>query len=635
MPSGSHLRILLVEDNPGDARLIRELLGEAGIVSAGLCHVQRLGDAIAQLGSEPFDIALVDLSLPDSHGLETVDALLAARSDVPMVVLTGNRDESLAVQAVKQGAQDYLLKGQVTGDLLAHAIRYAIERQHMLASLRESEERFQLAMRGANDGLWDLNLQTGQVYYSPRWKGMLGYGEEELEATLEEWGQRIHPDEREATLAELNAHLENRTPHFDNVHRLRHKDGHYLWVESRGKVVTDTTGRPIRAVGTLVDITERKSAEEAVRRANRALTTLSQCNEALVRSVEEQELLSNICRLLINTGGYRLAWVCFASAGERMEAVAHAGWEPGYETLLGAQNQAGPAHPMAVAITSGTTQVIRRLENHSPHGGWQSALVQYGCHALTALPLRMGELILGALGVCACDPGAFASQEIGLMEELAGDLAYGVQTLRTRLERDQAHQALRAVLFQTIQAVALTVEKRDPYTAGHQQRVAELAAAIATDLRLDPERIEGIRLGGLVHDIGKIQVPAEILTNPGRLTDVEVGLIRCHPQVGYEIMSGVQFPWPIKEMILQHHERLDGSGYPAGLKGDQIVLEARILAVADVVEAITSHRPYRASLGHEVAMEEIASGRGTIYDAEAVDSCLRLFGEKGFRWKAA
>jgi putative two-component system response regulator len=183
----------------------------------------------------------------------------------------------------------------------------------------------------------------------------------------------------------------------------------------------------------------------------------------------------------------------------------------------------------------------------------------------------------------------------------------------------------RRMLEQTIQAIAFTIEKRDPYTAGHQARVSQLAVAIAQKLGLPPDQIEGLRLGAMIHDLGKISVPAEILCRPGRLSVTEFMLVKSHPEVGAEILRQVEFPWPVMEMILQHHERMDGSGYPKGLRGDEILLEARILAVADVVEAMASHRPYRAALGIDKALDEIRSGSGRLYDPDVCDICLRLF----------
>ncbi len=191
---------------------------------------------------------------------------------------------------------------------------------------------------------------------------------------------------------------------------------------------------------------------------------------------------------------------------------------------------------------------------------------------------------------------------------------------------------LRKVMGGFIEAIAQTVETRDPYTAGHQRRVADLACAIATEMKLSRDMIEGIRTAGIVHDLGKISVPAEILNKPGRLKEIEFNLIKSHPNVAYDILKTIDFPWPIALIVLQHHERLDGSGYPAGLHAKDIMMEAKVLCVADVVEAMASHRPYRPALGIEHALEEIIKNRGLLYDSEVVDNCLRLFRIKGYRF---
>ena len=175
------------------------------------------------------------------------------------------------------------------------------------------------------------------------------------------------------------------------------------------------------------------------------------------------------------------------------------------------------------------------------------------------------------------------------------------------------------------------VEARDPYTAGHQLRTADLARTIATDMGLTQDTIDAIRMAGSIHDIGKLYVPSEILTKPSRLTDIELSLIKEHSQRGYEMLKDVESPWPLAEIIYQHHERMNGTGYPRNLKGDDILMEARILAISDVVESMGSHRPYRPSLGIEAALEEIEKNRGTLYDTGAVDACLRVFREKGYQ----
>ncbi len=190
---------------------------------------------------------------------------------------------------------------------------------------------------------------------------------------------------------------------------------------------------------------------------------------------------------------------------------------------------------------------------------------------------------------------------------------------------------LLEAMEKTIRAMATIVEMRDPYTAGHQRRVTQLACAIAQEMGLSTDQINALRLAGLVHDIGKVRVPAEILTHPDGLTEAEFSMIKTHPLTGYEILRKMDLPWPIAQIVYQHHERMDGSGYPLGLSGDQIILEARILAVADVVEAMASHRPYRPAIGLGLALDEISQKSGTLYDSAVVDACTRLFYERDFK----
>jgi len=202
---------------------------------------------------------------------------------------------------------------------------------------------------------------------------------------------------------------------------------------------------------------------------------------------------------------------------------------------------------------------------------------------------------------------------------------------RVEVELQDSLRRLRTALEGTIRAIALTVETRDPYTAGHQRRVADLARAIATKMGLPKDQIDGIRMAGAIHDIGKVSIPGEILSKPGRLTDIEFNLIKTHPQIGYEILKSIDFPWPVAQIVLQHHERINGSGYPAGLTGEEILLEARILGVADVVEAMSSHRPYRSALGIDKALEEISRNKGILYDPDVVNACLELLTKNGFK----
>ena len=213
---------------------------------------------------------------------------------------------------------------------------------------------------------------------------------------------------------------------------------------------------------------------------------------------------------------------------------------------------------------------------------------------------------------------------------MMGNLLDITERVKAAEERRRSHQRLRKTLDGTVRALSRLTERRDPYTAGHQERVAELACAIAREMGFSEGRIEGLRVAGLLHDIGKTSVPAEILAKPTILTEFEFGVIKGHVRVAYDILSEIDFPWPVAEIVLQHHERLDGSGYPQGLKDSEILLEARILAVADVVEAMSSHRPYRPARSLGEALEELKRGKGNAYDPEVAEACLRLFSEGGF-----
>jgi putative nucleotidyltransferase with HDIG domain len=238
-----------------------------------------------------------------------------------------------------------------------------------------------------------------------------------------------------------------------------------------------------------------------------------------------------------------------------------------------------------------------------------------------------------ALGVINMYTGAGHKRNV-VEEEFLTTIA---ETLATLIERRRAEKALRKsieglerALEGAVHSLASTAGRRDPYTQSHQERVAELACAIAEEMGLAEERIDGLRVAATLHDVGKITVPSEILAKPGALTDIEFGIIKGHAQAGSDVVEGIPFPWPVALIILQHHERLNGTGYPNGTRGEDLLLEARILAVADVVEAMASHRPYRPALGVDRALEEIAMDAGALYDAEAVDACVRLLSSGAF-----
>jgi len=256
------------------------------------------------------------------------------------------------------------------------------------------------------------------------------------------------------------------------------------------------------------------------------------------------------------------------------------------------------------------------------------------------IPVCLHEDVLGLLMIDSDTPNKFSVEDIKRLQPLANTASIALKeaqeyrkTEQVEEELKQSYKKLKEILEGVVQAVALTVDIRDPYTAGHQRRVSQLSSAIAKEMNLTLDQIEEIHIAGVLHDIGKISVPAEIISKPGRLNGMEMSLLKAHPQIGYDILGKIDFPWSLAKVILQHHERMDGSGYPAGLSGKEILLEARILGVADVVEAMSSHRPYRPALGIDKALEEISKNRGILYDTEVVDVCLKLFKEKGFKFE--
>lgn len=315
-----------------------------------------------------------------------------------------------------------------------------------------------------------------------------------------------------------------------------------------------------------------------------------------------------------------------------MRVAAVAGHNEGYieqAKVSWADNERGRG-PTGIAIRTGQPQVNLNFATDPRMAPWRAEALKRGYASSAALPLKDATGVFGALTVYAGEPEAVGPGELDLFVELAGDLAYGIAALRAGNERDAAVRRWYESLEDTIGSIASTIEIRDPYTAGHQRRVAKLAVAIGRELGLPEDQIRGIFLAGLIHDIGKINIPAEILSKPGKLTALEMQFIKTHPQAGYDIIKGIEFPWPIAEAILQHHERLDGSGYPRGLSAEAVIVEARILAVADVTEAMTAHRPYRPALGLDAALAEIETGKGRLYDPAAADACIALFRNKGF-----
>lgn len=388
-----------------------------------------------------------------------------------------------------------------------------------------------------------------------------------------------------------------------------------------------------------LDLTERTHAQQALMRSERTLRVLSSCNEALMRADTETELLNDVCRLIVEKGGYLMAWIGFAENDEvkTVRPIAEFGDKTAFlsnANITWADTERGHG-PTGTAIRMGIPTVCQCCQTNPLVHPWREALIKGGFNSSIALPFIYEKQVLGSLTIYAPEAWAFGEEETNLLTQLAGNLGYGIEALRNRAERDRKssenlrqQKIIQDNLESFVKTLSNTLEMRDSYTAWHQRNVGVLAVAIAQELGLPEDTIHGIELAAWVHDIGKISVPAEILTKPTRLTSFERMIVENHAQAGYELLKEVEFSWPIAAMVWQHHERLDGSGYPQGLKGDQILLGSRILAVADVVESMSSDRPYRPALGIDTALREIERGKGSIYDQSVADACIKLFAEK-------
>ncbi len=519
-------------------------------------------------------------------------------------------------------------------------LRDISERIRAEEALRHSEASLKEAERIALLGNWELDPSTHESSWSDEMFRILELDPTTVGASYDALLQAVHPDDRDLVAQAYADSVSNRTP-YDIVYRLLLRDGRVKYANGRCETLFNEAGEPTLTIGSVQDITTRRLAELGMQKSNRALHALSACNGVLVRATSEAQLLNDVCQVLVVIGGYQLAWVGFAEDDENksVRVVARAGTSADYldHVRISWGDTAQGQGPTGTAIRSGDYQVAQDILHDPKFEPWREQALTRGYASSIALPLFDDGRVFGAVNLYGKEANAFDADEIRLLQELAGDMAFGIRMLRLRVERDQLHEqqqhndeTVREALAGTIQAIALTVEKRDPYTAGHQRRVAILSVAIAHELGLDEDRITGLRLGATIHDIGKIYVPAEILTRPGDLSPMEFEFIKTHPQIGFDILKDVRLPWPVAEMIYQHHEHLDGSGYPRGLQGDAILLEARILTVSDVTEAMMSHRPYRAALGLEAALEDIEKYRGVYYDPAVVDACLRLFREKGF-----
>jgi PAS domain S-box-containing protein len=452
----------------------------------------------------------------------------------------------------------------------------------------------------------------------------------------------LHPSEVLGLGESLSTSREELHPATCNQSKLERRDGKQVPVVFSYSQTFLSQGRRLKLC-VFREMSDLERHRHRLATLQWALSAYAGVALALAQADSSEGLLQAICEAITRESAYVLAWVGTAEnlPGKPVRFVAAAGeskkYLSGVEVSWDEELQTGNG-VAGVAIRTGAINLIADTHLSPSFAPWREWAERAGVHSVVGIPLMDAEGWRGALVVYAGRANAFEPGAIEVFGHLAREISHGLQALRQKemleaesLERTRAQEKLTEALTSMVSAMVSAVETRDPYTAGHENRVGEIAYAIGRELGWDEDRLMGLRMAAMVHDFGKISVPSRILNKPGRLNAEEWEEMRKHPQTGYEILKDIPFMWPVAETMRQHHEKLDGSGYPLGLLEHEILPEAKVLMVADIVEAMTSDRPYRQGTGLEVALAEIEQQSGEKLDPEVVSACLRIFREKGFR----
>lgn len=662
------VRVLIVDDEESIRVALTEFIkGDNYVIHTA----EDAAEALSLMDEYAFDVIVSDIILPRVNGVALLKMIHERSPDTQVIMLTGDPTVETAAGAVRAGAFDYLTK-PISSKALRRVVASAARiktltdkkklleeenrryREHLeelveerTTALRKSERKYRATFESTGTATVIIEEDTTLSMVNAQFEKLCGYLKEEIEGK-KSWTEFVVTED-----------LERMKEH----HCLRRTDGdsapanyEFRFIDRHGEAkdillsIAMIPGTK-RSVASLLDITGRKHSEESVKRLLAQQVMINQLSLKLGETTKLNEVYRLIYEQVRGLMGAQ-AFIVSSFDGEtnliRAGYVLHKGQEldagsfppisleekghgtqsqvirtgkplyfPDYDI---ARIRTEPATAYDVMISDGATQAVR-----APRGEERSSPNK----SVLYVPMKIEGEVTGVMQLQSTQHDAYTQDDIDLLAGLANVAAVAVRNAQLIDEIEADAEDLQATLSGIIEALAATTETRDPYTSGHQQRVTRLAIAIAEDMGIPDEQRDGIRVASLLHDIGKMSVPAEILSKPTRLTETEFALIKNHSIVAYNILKVIDFPWPVADIVLQHHERLNGSGYPNGLKGDEIMLEPRILAVADVVEAMSSHRPYRPALGIDDALEEIKSQRGIRYDSVVVDACLSLF-DAGF-----
>lgn len=549
--------------------------------------------------------------------------------------------DTLAEQASAIGLDEHMLQ-TMKGFLFILVTAVALYLVMHAAERRELSLSSQLrdAIDANRDGIWRWDIRNDEIYVSPGGDAELGWAAARTINNLDGWKAVTHPDDwpKVATvLAELKRSGES---NWVIEQRMRTKDGGWHWYQIKGNVVDrEADGRVAVTEGTYHSIEELKKTQTALERRNRALRILVAAYDAITYSKNGPEAMTALVEQIAEVSDCPVVWIGEAVDDERrsIRPVACAGPASDLpekaDIRWGADEKGGDsgAWPVGLCLRTGKPYLLGDVEAGGLTRAQAELLHRYGIRSGVSVPIYAKDGRRFALSIAGRAAEQFSAEDAETYRTISNvlELILDSADVRNRYAQSEIERREIALRLQragagAIAALATVVEKRDPYTAGHQHRVADLAVGIGRRMNLAEDQLEGLRIGAWIHDIGKIGVPTEILSKPGRLDRTEIDLIRRHAQIGYEIVSNIDFGWPIEKIVHQHHERMDGSGYPQGLKGDEIALEARIVAVADVIESMGTNRPYREKIPWQTLIDELTQGRGLRYDPDVVDAAMHI-----------